>query len=196
MTSRIGLLGGTFDPIHLGHIAILKTALQQLKLDKMFLIPAGDPWQKQPITSPQHRLAMTKLATESISNVEVLDLEINRSGPTYTFETLEELHKKYEDTEFMLILGSDAVAGIETWQQPNKVKTLARIFVVQRAGDFTQDWRFDRIQMDPIQISSTQIREKVKNKESISDLVPASVEAYILANDLYKNWVCNNRVND
>ena len=187
MTSRIGLLGGTFDPIHLGHIAILKTALQQLKLDKMFLIPAGDPWQKQPITSPQHRLAMSKLATESISNVEVLDLEINRSGPTYTFETLEELHKKYEDTEFMLILGSDAVAGIETWQQPNKVKTLARIFVVQRAGDFTQDWRFDRIQMDPIQISSTQIREKVKNKESISDLVPTSVEAYILANDLYKN---------
>ncbi len=96
MTSRIGLLGGTFDPIHLGHIAILKTALQQLKLDKIFLIPAGDPWQKQPMTSPQHRLAMTKLATESISNVEVLDLEINRSGPTYTFETLEELHKKYE----------------------------------------------------------------------------------------------------
>jgi nicotinate-nucleotide adenylyltransferase len=187
MTSRIGLLGGTFDPIHLGHIAILKTALQQLKLDQLFLIPAGNPWQKESITSAQHRLAMSKLATESMSNVEVLDLETNRSGPTYTFETLEELHKKYGDAEFILILGSDAVAGIETWHQPDKVKTLARIFVVQRAGDFTQDWRFDRIQMDPIQISSTQIREKVKNKESISDLVPAAVKAYILANDLYKN---------
>jgi nicotinate-nucleotide adenylyltransferase len=187
MTSRIGLLGGTFDPIHLGHIEIMKSALQQLKLDKLIIIPAGNPWQKQPITSAQHRLAISKLATEAISNVEVLDLEINRTGPTYTFETLEELHKKYIDCEFILILGSDAVAGIETWQQPNKVKTLARIFVVQRAGDFTQDWRFDRIQMDPIAISSTQIRENVKNKVSISDLVPASVEAYILANDLYKN---------
>jgi len=187
MTSRIGLLGGTFDPIHFGHIAIIKSALQQLKLDKLFIIPAGNPWQKQPITGAHHRLAMTKLATESISNVEVLDLEINRTGPTYTFETLEELHKKYKDCEFILILGSDAVAGIETWQQPNKVKTLARIFVVQRAGDFTQDWRFDRIQMEPIEISSTQIREKAKNKEKISNLVPAAVEAYILANDLYKN---------
>ena len=147
MTSRIGLLGGTFDPIHLGHIAILKTALQQLKLDKMFLIPAGDPWQKQPITSPQHRLAMTKLATESISNVEVLDLEINRSGPTYTFETLEELHKKYEDTE---LEGSydefneneyeeqyEKVHYLEPQEEPKQIKDI--LDDIERELEFEED---------------------------------------------------------
>ena len=106
---------------------------------------------------------------------------------TYTFETLQELHIKYTTSEFILILGSDAVAGIDTWKERNLVKTLARIYVVQRAGDFTQDWRFDRIQMPPIQISSTQIRDKVTNNESISELVPKSVEEYISTNGLYKN---------
>lgn len=89
---------------------------------------------------------------------------MNKSGPTYTFETLQELHRKFPNSEFILILGSDAVAGFDTWKEPNLVKTLARIYVVQRAGDFTQDWHFDHIQMPPIEISSTEIREKVKKK--------------------------------
>ena len=112
---------------------------------------------------------------------------MNKSGPTYTFETLQELHTNYPESEFVLILGSDAVAGINTWKEPNLVKTLARICVVQRAGDFTQDWHFDHIQMPPIEISSTSIREKVKNNESISELVPKAVNEYISANGLYKN---------
>ncbi|MEY3515605.1 MAG: hypothetical protein RLY38_757, partial [Actinomycetota bacterium] len=99
----------------------------------------------------------------------------------------QELHKKYPTSEFILILGSDAVSGIDTWKEPNLVKTLARIYVVQRAGDFTQDWHFDHIQMSPIQISSTQIRDKVMNNESISELVPKSVNEYISTNGLYKN---------
>jgi nicotinate-nucleotide adenylyltransferase len=187
MTSRIGLLGGTFDPIHNGHIAIAKTALQQLKLDKLFLIPAGNPWQKSEFTESKHRLEIVKKAGQDLEKVEVLDIEINKTGPTYTFETLQELHEKYPNSEFVLILGSDAVAGFDTWKEPNLVKTLARIYVVQRAGDFTQDWHFDRIQMPPIEISSTEIREKVKNNVSISELVPKSVNEYISANGLYKN---------
>ena len=187
MTSRIGLLGGTFDPIHNGHIAIAKTAIQQLKLDKLFLIPAGNPWQKSEITDAKHRFEMVKKVGKDLDKVEVLDTEIIKSGPTYTFETLQELQIKYPTSEFILILGSDAVAGIDTWKEPNLVKTLARIYVVQRAGDFTQDWHFDRIQMPPIQISSTQIRDKVTNNESISELVPKSVDEYISTNGLYKN---------
>jgi nicotinate-nucleotide adenylyltransferase len=187
MTSRIGLLGGTFDPIHNGHIAIAKTALQQLKLDKLFLIPAGNPWQKSEFTESKHRLEMVKKAGQDLEKVEVLDIEVNKTGPTYTFETLRELHEKYPNYEFVLILGSDAVAGFDTWKEANLVKTLARIYVVQRAGDFTQDWHFDRIQMPPIEISSTEIREKVKKNESISELVPKSVNEYISANGLYKN---------
>jgi nicotinate-nucleotide adenylyltransferase len=187
MTSRIGLLGGTFDPIHNGHIAIAKTAIQQLKLDKLLLIPAGNPWQKSEFTDSKHRLEMVKRAAQDLEKVEVLETEVNKSGPTYTFETLQELHTNYPESEFVLILGSDAVAGINTWKEPNLVKTLARIYVVQRAGDFTQDWHFDHIQMPPIEISSTSIREKVKNNESISELVPKAVNEYISANGLYKN---------
>jgi len=187
MTSRIGLLGGTFDPIHNGHIAIAKTAIQQLKLDKLFLFPAGNPWQKSEFTDSKHRLEMVKKAVQDLDKVEVLDIEVKKSGPTYTFETLRELHEKYPNSEFVLILGSDAVAGFDTWKEPNLVKTLARIYVVQRAGDFTQDWHFDHIQMPPIEISSTSIREKVKSSQSISELVPKSVNEYISANGLYKN---------
>jgi len=186
MTSRIGLLGGTFDPIHNGHIAIAKTAIQQLKLDKLLLIPAGNPWQKSEFSDSKHRLEMVKKAGNDLEKVEVSDIEVNKTGPTYTFETLQELHKKYSNSELILILGSDAIAGFDTWKEPNLVKTLARIYVVQRAGDFTQDWHFDRIQMPPIEISSTEIREKVKNKDSISELVPKSVNEYISANGLYK----------
>jgi len=186
MTSRIGLLGGTFDPIHNGHIAIAKTAIQQLKLDKLLLIPAGNPWQKSEFIDSKHRLEMVKKAGNDLEKVEVSDIEVNKTGPTYTFETLQELHKKYPNSELILILGSDAVAGFDTWKEPNLVKTLARIYVVQRAGDFTQDWHFDRIQMPPIEISSTDIRERVKNNESISELVPKSVNEYISANGLYK----------
>jgi nicotinate-nucleotide adenylyltransferase len=186
MTSRIGLLGGTFDPIHNGHIAIIKTAIQQLKLDKLLLIPAGNPWQKSEFIDSKHRLEMVKKAGNDLEKVEVSDIEVNKTGPTYTFETLQELHKKYPNSELILILGSDAVAGFDTWKEPNLVKTLARIYVVQRAGDFTQDWHFDRIQMPPIEISSTEIREKVKNNESISELVPKLVNEYISANGLYK----------
>jgi nicotinate-nucleotide adenylyltransferase len=186
MTSRIGLLGGTFDPIHNGHIAITKTAIQQLKLDKLLLIPAGNPWQKSEFSDSKHRLEMVKKAGNDLEKVEVSDIEVNKTGPTYTFETLQELHKKYPNSELILILGSDAVAGFDTWKEPNLVKTLARIYVVQRAGDFSQDWHFDRIQMPPIEISSTEIRERVKNNESISELVPKSVNEYISANGLYK----------
>ena len=186
MTSRIGLLGGTFDPIHNGHIAIAKTAIQQLKLDKLLLIPAGNPWQKSEFSDSKHRLEMVKKAGNDLENFEVSDIEVNKTGPTYTFETLQELHKKYPNSELILILGSDAVAGFDTWKESNLVKTLARIYVVQRAGDFTQDWHFDRIQMPPIEISSTEIRERVKNSESISELVPKSVNEYISANGLYK----------
>ena len=186
MTSRIGLLGGTFDPIHNGHIAIAKTAIQQLKLDKLLIIPAGNPWQKSEKTNAYHRFEMAKLVEKNLDKVEVSDLEINRNGPTYTFETLQELHSKYPNSEFILILGSDAVAGLNTWKEPNLVKTLARIYVVQRAGDFTQDWHFDRIHMDPINISSTAIRERVKENQSIKEFVPKAVNDYILTNDLYK----------
>ena len=186
-TNSIAIFGGTFDPIHNGHIHLLQGILKFNKFSKVVVVPAGNPWQKSEFTESKHRLEMVKKAVTDLEKVEVLEIEVNKPGPTYTYETLQELHRKYPNSEFILILGSDAVAGLNTWKEPNLVKTLARIYVVQRAGDFTQDWHFDHIQMPPIEISSTEIREKVINNESISELVPKSVFEYISANGLYKN---------
>lgn len=186
MTSRIGLLGGTFDPIHNGHLEIIKTAITQLKLDKLLIIPAGDPWQKKTVTSSDKRLEMVLLAVEQFKNVEVLDLEVKREGPSYMYETLEYLKQNNPQSELILLLGSDAVAGLDSWKNPNTVKSLARIYVVQRVGDFSQDWHFDHLQMPQVDISSTEIREKVKQGQSLSGLVPTKVAEYISTKSLYK----------
>jgi nicotinate-nucleotide adenylyltransferase len=187
MKGRIGLLGGTFDPIHFGHLEIAKTALNQLNLTKLLILPAGNPWQKDKITDINLRLEMVKIATKNLKNVEVSEIEIDNDGPTYTYETLQDLHQIYKDTEFILLLGSDAAANFDTWKEPNLVKALARIYVVQRAGDFAQDWRFDRLHMPEIKISSREIRECVKNRNSINEFVPKEVADFILANDLYRS---------
>ncbi len=186
MSHRIGILGGTFDPIHNGHLAIAKHALSQLDLEKIIFIPAGNPWQKSRFSESSIRLELVKEAIKDNDKYEVSDIEVNNSEPSYTYETLQKLHEKYEDTEFYLLVGSDAVANFDTWKQPNLVKTLARIYVASRKGDFVIDWRFDRLNMEPVSVSATEIRERVKNAENISDLVPQNVSSYILANGLYK----------
>jgi nicotinate-nucleotide adenylyltransferase len=185
--SRIGLLGGTFNPIHFGHIEIAKVALNLLKLNKLIFIPAGNPWQKEDFISFEHRLKMLKLATKSMENVEVSELEKDEVNPSYTYQTLQELHKIYPESEFIFLIGSDAIKSFGTWKEPNLIKTLARIYVVPRQNDPIVDWHFDRLQFSPTPISSSQIREKIKNGEGIQDLVPAEVIEYIKANQLYKS---------
>jgi len=185
--SRIGLLGGTFNPIHFGHIEIAKVALNLLKLNKLIFIPAGNPWQKEDFISFGHRLKMLKLATKSMENVEVSELEKDEVNPSYTYQTLQELHKIYPESEFIFLIGSDAIKSFGNWKEPNLIKTLARIYVVPRQNDPIVDWHFDRLQYSPAPISSSQIREQIKNGEGIQDLVPAEVIEYIKANQLYKS---------
>ena len=119
MKSRIGLLGGTFNPIHFGHLEIAKAALNLLKLDKLIFIPAGNPWQKDDFISFDHRLKMLKLAIKDMANVEISEIEKDEIKPSYTYQTLEELHSIYPESEFILLVGSDAIKSFGTWKKPD-----------------------------------------------------------------------------
>ena len=187
MKSRIGLLGGTFNPIHFGHIEIAKAALNRLKLDKLIFIPAGNPWQKEDFISFDHRLKMLKLALKDLEKIEISEIEKDEINPSYTYQTLEQLNSIYPGSEFIFLIGSDAIKSFGTWKKPELIQTLARIYVVPRQNDPIVDWHFDRLQFSPISISSSQIREKIKNRESIDKFVPAEVNQYINANQLYKS---------
>jgi nicotinate-nucleotide adenylyltransferase len=134
---RIGILGGTFDPIHKGHLGIATQALDSFSLDSILLIPAGNPWLKsgQLISEPVHRLAMVNLVVKENPRLVISEIEINRPGPSYTVDTLEELHEMYR-TNFnpYLILGIDAFYDIPLWHNPDKVFELAEMIVVSRPG--------------------------------------------------------------
>ena len=121
---RIGILGGTFDPIHMGHLAIARSARSVLNLDYIILIPAGQPWLRQvkPVGDSYQRLAMANLAAESEAWLLVSDIEIKRLGPTFTVDTLEQLNSMNDDqTEFYLILGEDALKELHLWRNPERV---------------------------------------------------------------------------
>lgn len=187
MKSRIGLLGGTFNPVHFGHIEIATAALNLLNLDKLFFIPAGNPWQKEDFVSFEHRFKMLQLALKNIEKVEISEFEKDELNPSYTYETLQKFHEIYPESEFVFLMGSDAAKNFDTWKEPNLVKILARIYVVPRQGDPVVDWHFDRLQFSPMLISSSIIRNKIKLNESIDEFVPKEVIEYINANKLYRN---------
>ena len=134
-THRIGILGGTFDPIHLGHLAIAEAARDRLDLDRVILIPAGRPWLKsdQMVTSAAHRLAMVRLAIEDRPGLEVSTIEVDRPGPTYTVDTLIELRRESgSGVELYLVLGMDSVRELRRWRYPERLFDLCTVVAVSR----------------------------------------------------------------
>ena len=132
---KIGILGGTFDPIHLGHLAIAQAALDRLALDHVILIPAGRPWLKsdQQVTAPEHRLAMARLAVQDSPGLEVSSIEIDRPGPTYTVDTLIELRQNLgSGADLYLVLGMDSIRELPRWRDPEKLFDLCAIVAVSR----------------------------------------------------------------
>lgn len=188
--SRFGILGGTFDPPHNGHIAIAETAIRKLKLDKVIFIPAKTPPHKsrEKISSQQDRLAMINLAVGGRKKIEISEIEFNRPGPSYTVDTLAELQKKYPGYEFYFLIGADNIPELESWHQPEKILEMVKVAAACRPGFSTDDKYSDIIEsfdMTPVNISSTMIREKVRSGQSISGLLPVDVEEYILKRNLY-----------
>ncbi len=189
--SRIGILGGTFDPPHNGHIAIAETAIRKLKLEEVIFVPAKLPPHKssEKISSRQDRLAMLRLAVGGKERIEISEIEFDRRGPSYTVDTLAELQKQNPDDEFYFLIGADNISEMESWHQPEKILEMVKVVAAGRPG-FSAAGKFaamiESFDMTPVNISSTIIREKVRSDQSISGLLPAAVEEYILKQKLYK----------
>ena len=199
-STKIGLLGGTFDPIHMGHLLIAEDARQGLGLDTIVFIPTGRPWLKadQKVTEPKHRLAMVELATNSNPNFEVSDIEVCRPGATYTVDTLEQLRREYDsNTEIFLILGMDSLNELTRWRNPERLFGFCTIVGISRPGqdDIDRDklesiagGASDKVILIPgpsLGISGTDIRDRVADGRSIKYRVPEAVESYILEYGLY-----------
>ena len=186
---RTGILGGTFDPIHIAHLHAGETALAGAGLDRVLFMPAGDPWQKadRVRASDVDRLEMTRLAIAGVEGFELDDREIVRRGPTYTIDTLLSFPA---DEELFLILGSDAAAGLPTWHRWEEVLDRARILVMPRPGSdpgAVKESVPDAILLDmaPLDISSTWIRESAATGRPYRFLVPAAVYEYIETRGIY-----------
>lgn len=188
---RIGVFGGTFDPPHIGHLVAAADALQVLELDVVLLVVANAPWQKlggREISPAADRLAMVSAAVEDADGLEVSDIEITRGGLSFTADTLAALLEDEPDADLHVILGNDAAAGFATWERHEEVARLARLVVVDRPGTPTpMDDGFDWIRIDipELEISSTELRQRVAEGRSIRYLTTAGVVSCIEDRGLY-----------
>jgi nicotinate-nucleotide adenylyltransferase len=191
---RLGVLGGTFDPPHIAHLIFAEQACEQLELDRVLFIPAGDPWRKadRQITPAAQRLEMVRIATQDNPAFDVDDSEIRREGPTYTVETLRELSKGlHEGDQLFFLAGEDALADLPYWHDPAGIASLATIVVAPRQGAATpadlpfHASRLARIAMPFMDVSSTDLRQRAREGRSLRYLVPPAVEKYIHENKLY-----------
>lgn len=191
--TRLGVMGGTFDPIHLGHLVAASEVLHSFALDRVLFMPAGDPWQKRSETPAEDRLMMTSLAVAGYSMFSVSRLELDRKGPTYTADSFETLTEFYgPDVEMFLIVGADAVLNLSTWEKLDRLKELVQVIAVTRPGwelgSFVQSDDLPTVhvrEMPGIAISATEIRDRVRRGEPIDFLVPPEVAQYIRQNGLY-----------
>ena len=198
---KIGIMGGTFDPIHLGHLATAESVREIFALDEILFIPAARPPHKltRHVTDEIHRLAMTNLATRSNKFFRVSDIELKRTGLSYTLDTMDALHKQFgATTELFFIIGADSLADLSKWHEAKKLVERSHFIATTRSGvdvDFSATEKFfgaaasehiHRVTTPAIEISSTEIRERVKSGRSIKYLVPEAVEEYILREELYR----------
>jgi nicotinate-nucleotide adenylyltransferase len=195
---RLGILGGTFNPPHLGHLICAQEAYIRLRLDRVLLIPTHTPPHKalEEEPGPEHRLELCRLAAQDDPRFEVSDLELKREGPSYTVDTLSELHSIAPDNELYLIVGGDVAAGLPRWHQSERVLSLATPAVAKRRGtpkesvlaalrEVSGGKRAEFFPMPRIGVSSTLIRERARAGESIRYLVPDAVADYIKDHRLY-----------
>lgn len=196
---RRGLLGGTFDPIHNGHLALASAALAQLRLDGVWLLPTGVPWMKRdsPRSPNADRLRMVELAIDGIDRLHVLAAELERPGDTYTVDTLDGLRAgKMAGDELYFVVGADALASMHRWKEPSRLLEMARLAVAARGGGVPPLEQLEAVapgararvielRMEPVDVSATDLRRRVHAGEPIRGDVPDAVADYIHERGLY-----------
>ncbi len=193
MTPRIGLFGGTFDPIHVAHLAVAVAARHQLGLDRVLLMVANVPWQKvqsREVSNPEARLAMVQAAVEGRIGLEASDLEIRRGGDSYTADTLGQLHRQ-GDCDIFLIVGSDLVGELTTWKRWAELPALCTLAVAYRPGETSTaeaalGWSSVDIRLPALELSSSELRRMAADGRPLDFLVPDPVLAVIAERGLYR----------
>jgi nicotinate-nucleotide adenylyltransferase len=190
---RVGLFGGSFDPVHYAHVALARAALAELRLDEVRWVPAGQAWQKaRPLTAAVHREAMLRLALAGEPRFVLDRIEIERAGPSYTLDTVRALAAAQPGTQWFLIIGHDQYAGLHTWSGWQELLALVTLAVANRPGqarEVHEDVRRVSHRVVPLpmlDISATQVRERVAAGQDISTLVPPEVARYIDSHRLYR----------
>lgn len=183
---RVGLLGGSFDPIHYGHLRAAQWAFETLALQRvLFVLARQSPFKGLCSAPPEDRLVMLNLATRDNPSFAIEDCELGRVAPSYTVDTLRTLARRSPETHFTLILGSDAAAGLEKWRDIEEVRRRAEIAILARPGENHTDLPVTILSFDGLSISSTEIRAAIKDGRSIRYLTPDPVRLYIEEKGLY-----------
>jgi nicotinate-nucleotide adenylyltransferase len=200
---RLGIFGGSFDPVHYGHLLLAEHCREQCRLDAVWFVPAAVPPHKQDrsLSSAADRLEMLKLAIGGYEPFTVCSTELNRGGVSYTVDTLQQLHDELPDAELFFLMGADSLADLPTWREPDRICELAIPLIVRRAGspepnisvlaklmtpDRIEAVRQNQVEMPIIELSATDLRRRVAASQSIRFRTPRAVEKYIESHRLYK----------
>lgn len=189
---RIGVMGGTFDPIHHGHLVAASEAAHSFDLDEVIFVPTGQPWQKSGVSNREHRYEMTVISTASNPRFTVSRVDVDREGPTYTIDTLRDLKAQRPDDDLFFITGADAVAQILSWRDHDELWDLAHFVAVSRPGHVLSteglpSERVSQLEIPALAISSTDCRERVHRGHPVWYLVPDGVVQYIAKHHLYRS---------
>lgn len=191
---RIGILGGTFDPVHVGHLVAAVNTLHELALDRVLLVVANEPWQKsglRRVTPAAERLGLVEAAVGDVEGVEASAIEIERGGVSYTADTLAELDRRSPGCELFLIVGEDVAGSLDSWERVEEIRDRATLVVVTRPGEFERPspqlaaWRTVTVEIPALQISSTDLRRRAATGRPLDYLVPAAAIRRIRERELY-----------
>lgn len=192
---KLGIYGGTFDPVHVGHLILAESVREQLELDEVWFVPAfqNPHKQGQPTTPPKARMEMLRFAIAGNSFFRLSEVEIKRKGTSFTFETLQTIHKENPGDELFLLIGADSLKDFPNWREPQAILDMAQVVAVNRERDpaivpeSLDSQKVTILSMPAIDVSATDIRRRCAERESIRYLTPRSVELFIEANQLYSS---------
>jgi nicotinate-nucleotide adenylyltransferase len=191
-TTRIGLFGGTFDPVHTAHLEVADAVRRALSLDRMLVVVANEPWQKEgerAVTGAEDRWAMVQAAVTEWPGLEASRMEIDRGGPSYTIDTVRQLGKEEPGADIVLVVGSDVVGGLTSWHEEQALRPLVTLAVVGRPGsppvEAPPGWRSVTVPVAPFEVSSTELRDRLESGRTVRGLVPDPVIRCIEQRGLY-----------